>query len=48
MDSTKQEAIDVLLLSNDCSGELGLRSKALLDKADQLGMWYGGGGGWSS
>ena len=40
MDSTKQEAIDVLLLSNECCGELGLRSKALLDKTDQLGTLY--------
>ena len=38
MDGNKQEAIDMLLLGNSYSGELGLRSKALLEKAELLGM----------
>jgi len=38
MDNNKQEAIDVLLLSNACRGELGFQAKALLDKSDQLGQ----------
>ncbi len=36
MDSSKQEAIDVLLL-NGYQGELGWRTRALLSSADSLG-----------
>ena len=38
MDGSKQEAIDMLLLGNSYSGELGLHSKALLEKTELLGM----------
>lgn len=41
MDGNKQEAIDMLLLGNSYSGELGLRSKALLEKTELLGMALG-------
>ena len=41
MDGHKQEAIDMLLLGNSFSGELGLRSKALLEKAELLSMGAG-------
>ena len=34
MDSNKQEAIDMLLLSNAYSGDLGQKSRALLDQSD--------------
>ena len=36
MDSNKQEAIDMLLLGNAYSGELGLQCKAFLSKAELL------------
>ena len=36
MDSNKQEAINMLLLSNAYSGELGHKSRALLDQSDAL------------
>ena len=39
MDSNKQEAIDVLLLSNACQGELSIQSQSLLDKSDLLGEY---------
>lgn len=41
MDGHKQEAIDMLLLGNSYSGELGLRSKALLEKTELLGTGTG-------
>ncbi len=34
MDSNKQEAIDMLLLGNVYSGDLGLKTRALLDQSD--------------
>lgn len=37
MDSAKQEAIDLLLVSNAYSGELGQRTRALLSAKDALG-----------
>ncbi len=37
MDSAKQEAIDMLLVSNAYSGELGQKSRALLSVKDALG-----------
>jgi len=36
MDNTKQEAIDMLLVSNAYSGELGQRAKMLLEASDAL------------
>ena len=37
MDANKQEAIDMLLLSNGYTGELGQKARALLEPADALG-----------
>ena len=36
MDSTKQEAIDMLLISNAYSEELGQKTRALLELKDAL------------
>ena len=38
MDGNKQESIDLLLLSNANSGELGQKAQALLEQTDILGL----------
>ena len=39
MDSTKQDAIDMLLFNNAFSGELGQKARAFLEKADIYGKF---------